>query len=207
MAVQPKSTWEPCAECAGVCIASSIPGMVKCVACGRLQIGIEIVGVMNEAIEDSVEFVEHELAIPDYAEETVGWRAWTIARKELGREGDVLMHSVTYSDLFWPPREAVEASCGRSHREVPTESCRCGLYSAKTREHLQEMKYHEYNPDVQFKVMGTVSNWGKVIEGTQGWRCTFSYPRELYVPFEAWPLASRLAETYGVPVRLDNILR
>ena len=148
--------------------------------------------------------------IPDYAEEVIGWRAWGVdvaaVNPQSGKQP--LMHSVTYRALFWPPREQVEATCTKSH-EVPHESCKCGLYSAKTREHLEEMRYQTYNADLngKFKVMGMVSNWGKVIEGRQGWRCTYSYPRKLFVPYEAWPLAERLADTYGVPVELDNLLR
>jgi len=70
------------------------------------------------------------------------------------------------------------------------------------------MAYHIYDGEHggMYCVMGRCANWGKVIEGTLGWRAQFSYPLELFVPYEIWPIAKPLAEGYGCAVRLDNIL-
>jgi hypothetical protein len=56
-------------------------------------------------------------------------------------------------------------------------------------------------------VLGQVANWGKVIEGTQGWRAELAYPVKLWVPFEAWKIAQALEAGYGVPVGLKNYLK
>jgi len=85
---------------------------------------------------------------------------------------------------------------------LPTGNC--GLYSAKTREHLVSMGYQRYQDD-SFHVMGEVWLWGHVVEGSQGWRAQFGYCKHLYLPFEAWHLAKGLREAYGVPVTLSNL--
>jgi len=51
-----------------------------------------------------------------------------------------------------------------------------------------------------------VANWGKVVEGSQGWRSEYTYPLKLWLPFEAWYLAEALGNAYGVPVALKNTL-
>jgi hypothetical protein len=67
------------------------------------------------------------------------------------------------------------------------------------------MAYHRYRED-DFVVLGEVSMWGGVIEGTQGWRAQYAYPRRLLVPFEAWRQGAVLRTAYGVPVELANTL-
>ena len=123
------------------------------------------------------------------------------------------LRSVTYGEYYWAPRRAAEADCDRcseaDSQGVPGEHCTCGFYSAKTLEHLLSMSYHMYDADSSgcFHVVGQVANWGKVIEGTQGWRSQFSYPVRLYVPFEAWRLCKPLTQAYGIPAVLKNTLR
>jgi hypothetical protein len=92
---------------------------------------------------------------------------------------------------------------------IPNEHCTCGFYSAKTYDHLQSMTYHLYDAEANgmFHIAGRVANWGKVVEGTQGWRSEFSYPLELFVPFEAWRLCTPLESLYGVPSQLKNTLQ
>jgi hypothetical protein len=137
-----------------------------------------------------------------------GWRAWGIKADVESWEIPVL-HSVTSGSHVWQPREVQIATCNkRKDHECPDERCSCGLYSAKTLEHLQSMTYHLYDAEAQgmFHVVGQVANWGKVIEGSQGWRAAKAYPAQLFVPYEAWHLAPKLQEAYGGPVRLKNIL-
>jgi hypothetical protein len=135
--------------------------------------------------------------IPDVAGLEVGWRAWAI-------EGEPpRLHSVTQGDL-WTPREKLEAKCHKAHA-VPDENCSCGLYAARTLDHLAGMPYHLYHED-EFVVVGEVALWGGVIPGTLGWRAQYGYPRRLLVPFEAWRLAVDLKSAYGVPVELSNTL-
>jgi hypothetical protein len=108
------------------------------------------------------------------------------------------------------PREAKKAECvkGRKHTErLPVESCRCGFYATRDLEQLlTETNYHYVAARSGITVIGEVSMWGKVIPASQGWRAEIAYPRELFLPYEAWDKAAPLAEAYGVPVRLRNIL-
>jgi hypothetical protein len=56
-------------------------------------------------------------------------------------------------------------------------------------------------------IVGRLAMWGKVVEGSQGWRAEYAYPEMLYVPFEvARLIAMPAADTYGVPVTLLNVL-
>lgn len=147
------------------------------------------------------------LKVPDLSEATEGWRAWGIPAKIPPFGIAPKLHSVTHI-YFWHPRRASRAECKRSTEHVPGEHCSCGFYSAKSLEHLTSMAYHFYDADSKgmFHVIGQVANWGKVIEGSQGWRAEYGYPLKLWVPYEAWELAEPLSEAYGVPVELKNTL-
>lgn len=152
------------------------------------------------------------MALPDVAGTVPGWRTWDIDPEGVpldGVQGPVL-RSVTKRSYIWIPREVQEATCkkGTHSGGSPEERCTCGLYSAKDYDHLMSMSYHQYDGELDgfYTAVGEVANWGKVVEGTQGWRAQFSYPRVLYVPFEAWHLARPLQEAYGIPVKLKNFL-
>ena len=70
------------------------------------------------------------------------------------------------------------------------------------------MSYHAYDAEHGglFHVVGSVKLWGKIVEGSQGWRAQKAYPERLWVPYEAWHLAPSLRDLYGVPVELKNFL-
>jgi hypothetical protein len=160
--------------------------------------------------------------VPDLKDAVEGWRAWRVA-KALPKFGVApKLYSATHGDYYWTPRKAAEAECahcsthvitlpdGTVTNDVPGEFCSCGFYSAKDREHLMSMSYHRYDGDGefgQFTVIGQVANWGKVVEGSQGWRSQFSYPKFIYVPYEAHHLAKPISVAYGVPVKLENFLQ
>jgi hypothetical protein len=210
-----------CIECGEFCQASSIAGLVKCENCGRLQPGKmpEPVGTPN--YEDALSGYDGAIEVPDYSDVMVGWRAWQV-NAEQWDEKDIWLRSITHSKFTWTPREPLVAVCdggrgngggaGRAkarNHEPPEPGCTCGVYAARTREHLVSMSYHVYNEDAteRFCVIGTVSMWGGVIPGTQGWKSGIAYPRELIVPYEAYHLVKPLQEAYGVPTRLENILK
>jgi hypothetical protein len=138
-----------------------------------------------------------EPLIPDIAGVVIGWRAWGI------NDHPLRLYSVTHAAV-WPPREPIEAECHKPHA-VPDPKCSCGLYAARTLDHLAGMGYQRYRDD-DFVVVGEVAMWGGVIPGTQGWRAQFAYPRRLLVPFEAWRYAAGLRDAYGVQVALSNTL-
>lgn len=147
-----------------------------------------------------------------------GWRAWEVSG-EKPKAGEVpKLYSVAgTSGYFWKPRVESVAECNRHGKPcdaqggpgIPGEGCHCGFYSAKDHDHLKSLNYHTYDGerDGRYCVIGRVANWGKVIEGSLGWRAQKSYPIELFIPFEIWEIANPLSRAYGVPVRLDNILK
>lgn len=156
-----------------------------------------------------------EYGVPDEIGYVEGWRAWGTPSR-LPRYGvGPKLYSVTHRDArtrrmyYWAPRQRAMAECDRCGEGVPGEHCACGFYSAKTLPRLMAMHYHLYDADRNgmVHIVGRVANWGKVVEGSHGWRARFSYPLELLIPFEAYEVGEGLAETYGVPVKLKNMLK
>jgi hypothetical protein len=150
---------------------------------------------------------------PDVVGTVEGWRAWRV-KLEAPRFGTVpKLASATYN-YWWTPRVKARAECSKctdpdplSDNHVPGTHHSCGFYSAKTLDHLREMGYHSYAQDSEFtSVVGQLANWGRVIEGSQGWRAEFAYPAVMFIPFEAWRLRKPLMRAYGVPVKLLNLL-
>jgi hypothetical protein len=154
---------------------------------------------------------------PDAFGAVVAWRAWKISdrsRKILLPGGgsvhvpeELRLRSVSMTEE-WTPRQPMEATCRSSH-EPPGDDCHCGLYAAKTRAHLESMSYPNYNyqlgdPSV---CIGEVWLWGGIVEGSQGWRAQFAYPKRILVPHEAYLKVADLRALYGVPVKLENTLR
>ncbi len=129
--------------------------------------------------------------LPTYMEEFVGWRGWTVDRYGL-------LHSINGGEV-WTPEEAFEATCqkGKSHEYVPSNKCTCGLYATKTLRKLQTNGYHHHG------AFGLVSLWGHFIDGGEGWRFQYAYPRVIYVPYLSWRVAKTL-EHYLVPVTVMN---
>jgi hypothetical protein len=145
-----------------------------------------------------------------------GWRAWAVDRKLPAYGLAPKLYSVTHT-YHWAPKRKAEAFCEYCANDetgestVPGVDCSCGFYSAKSLKHLMRMGYHSYG-DIdeanQFKIVGQVANWGKVIEGTQGWRSQYSYPTYLMLPFEmGHEFGARIRDAYGCQVRLLNFLK
>lgn len=204
-----------CIECGSFCNASKIAGLVKCSNCGRLQPGVTVEQQQSSASASIVHQAMSELGhdVPDYAEVMVGWRAWQVrVEPEPGEEG--LLWSVTHPEFGpWVPREPMIAECPRAGNvpthEPPVPHCKCGVYAARNRSHLVRLRYHRFDTERRphWCVIGTVSLYGGVIPGSQGWKAGKAYPREILVPHEAWRIAKPITEKYGVPVRLENTLK
>ena len=150
---------------------------------------------------------KEDFRAPDLIGTVEGWRAWKVNREPPPFGNCPKLYSAS-AHFYWAPKQRARAECTRGNSEhVPGEQCSCGFYSAKTLGHLREMGYHTYNQESgQITVVGRLACWGKVIEGSQGWRAEFAYPVTLYVPFEAFRLGKPLKEGYGVPVKLLNLL-
>jgi hypothetical protein len=156
---------------------------------------------------DPSKTADQSFQVPDLIGTVEGWRSWLVSSKlpPFGAAPKLFSYNHNY---FWEPRQVNVATCTKPGCEVPGENCGCGFYSAKSLVHLMSMVYPEYDEESSgmFSVVGQVANWGKVIEGSQGWRSSKSYPVRLLVPYEALKLAIPLSEAYGVPVRPVNIL-
>jgi hypothetical protein len=126
---------------------------------------------------------------PDYFEPTVGWRAWLVVQTPDG----LRLSSVLYPTL-WPPRQEEVAVCrpaasGRDPHDPPPHAaphprCSCGIYATKTPDRATSYFHGEGRGPIKplFRVMGTVSLWGTIIEGELGYRASHAYPQRLYIP-------------------------
>lgn len=148
---------------------------------------------------------DKEFRAPDLIGTVEGWRCWYLPEKTPSFGAAPKLMSVTHN-YVWPPRVKARSECRRHPDHVPGEDCTCGFYAAKTLDHLRSMGYVSCPSIGSVTVVGQLAMWGKVIEGTQGWRGEFAYPVKLYVPFEAWRLGRPLTKAYGVPVRVLNLL-
>jgi hypothetical protein len=163
--------------------------------------------------EKLVGLIDAGFTAPDVVGTVEGWRVWKVAREVPLYGTAPKLHSESY-DYYWAPRVKARATCNKheahndadSAKRVPNETCTCGFYAAKTLDQLRGMHYPRYDEEGdRISVLGQMALWGKVIEGSQGWRAEFAYPARLWLPFEGFRLAKPLAKAYGVPVSLLNI--
>ena len=152
---------------------------------------------------------------PDYIEPTVGWRVWLVVANDARQ---LCLRSITFVTV-WTPRVELRARCIRPRRllarirresphEVPALGCDCGIHAAK--DAAAAVGYLSAYEDLLkgvalHRVIGTVSLWGKVVEGERGWRASHAYPARLFVPpsRDSSPLpaeaVARSLVGYGVP--------
>jgi hypothetical protein len=74
---------------------------------------------------------------------------------------------------------------------LPYFSCTCGVYAARTIDHLLQCGYGK------FGVHGEAYLWGRVVEHERGWRAEFAYPKSLFlvpatIPFSLSEIDARL---------------
>ena len=123
--------------------------------------------------------------IPDYISPVVGYRVWqwnATGLKSLNGEP-------------WLPGQPLAAGCQAAARgtivvgakavhgdqELPHADCTCGIYAAKSIEHLRQFGYEGRG------IHGEVYLWGTVVEHKLGWRAQFAYPKSLFLPLDAIP--------------------
>lgn len=142
------------------------------------------------------------MKVPDAIDPAVGYRVWFVK--------DDLLYSYNHGSL-WKPEQPFEATCSRgSEHEVPDQRCSCGVYAAATFNHLYDMGYTKESGlfaavrPSDMLICGTVSLWGNIVPGTQGWRAQFAYPKMLLIPYSLNKLARPLAARYLVPFKLFN---
>ncbi|PVZ05375.1 hypothetical protein [Actinomycetospora cinnamomea] len=132
---------------------------------------------------------------PDLPHPILGWRTWRIGRRA-ARRTDLI---APLAGLPWPARQAMAASCGSRTHSPPGDRCGCGLYAVADPGTL------EWGPS-DHEVLGVVALWGRVVEGTRGWRASHGYPR-LVVTGPAITAEQRaaLSRRYGVPVHRSAV--
>jgi len=136
------------------------------------------------------------MTVPDYISPIVGYRVWqwdaTGLRSLNGEKWSAhqSLSAVCRADACGSIAGLSKAT--HNPAELPSLSCTCGVYAARTMEHLRECGYK------RFGVRGEVFLWGKVVEHERGWRAEFAYPKTLFVaadtiPFSLLEINARLA--------------
>jgi len=120
--------------------------------------------------------------VPDYLSPVIGHRVWRWDAAGLR----------SLNGKRWSPRHPLAARCGAGNahqaHEVPQPECTCGVYAAKSREHLRQFGYEGRG------ISGEVYLWGKVVEHTLGWRAQFAYPKSLFLPPDLIPSDTKQME-------------
>jgi len=93
----------------------------------------------------------------------------------------------------WSPRQPLAAKCGagKAHdaHDLPHLDCTCGVYAAKSREHLRQLGYEGRG------IRGEVHLWGTVVEHELGYRSEFAYPKTLFLPPDLIPSDTKEMES------------
>src|SRR4051794_17214434 len=98
-----------------------LSGFTACKRCGKLVIAsdqqpdpaVPTATASAPAVEG-----DEAVTIPDFMEVETGWRAWGV-NPTIPVGGVPLLQSVSFSDSFWLPREAMEAEC-EIHKDTDT---------------------------------------------------------------------------------------
>ncbi len=150
-----------------------------------------------------------------------GWRVWDVVLDE----GKYRLSSMLYP-VVWEPGVPFRAVCRRRLAALPwgrlplhappSYDCACGVYAV--RDGRRAVPYldavHPAGSRALCRVLGTVSLWGRAVEGDGGFRAEWGYPATLVVPAPArrrrrLPLGRRCPRVeeivealaaYGVPV-------
>ena len=127
------------------------------------------------------------MTVPDYISPITAYRVWQWNANGLR----------SLNGERWLPGQPLTASCRaeaigsiaglskatHNPAELPYFNCTCGIYAAKTIEHLHQCGYKK------FGVCGEVHLWGKVVEHERGWRAQFAYPKTLFLAADIIPLS------------------
>jgi hypothetical protein len=126
--------------------------------------------------------------VPDYVSPVVAYRAWRLSRRGL----------TSVNGEFWHPNQKLQAVCRKSawyrlfrSHTPPHGNCSCGIYAAKSFDHLRGIGYADQG------VRGEVYLWGTVVEHKLGWRAQFAYPKTLVVRPEEKLESLKILIEYG----------
>lgn len=139
---------------------------------------------------------------PDSIEPILAIRAWNV-HKESSR---YFLSSCFQYNIIWPLKTKLSALCladdpwmssGIKHT-APISDCDCGIYALKKAPDDSELLPWEKD-----SILGLAFLWGRVIEGTKGYRAQFSKPAAL-LKDDRKDLIENLARDYSVPV-IDDL--
>jgi len=125
--------------------------------------------------------------VPDYISPVVGFRVWqwdaTGLRSLNGEKwfAHQPLSAVCKADASGSIAGLSKAT--HNPAELPCFNCTCGVYAAKTIEHLHQCGYK------RFGVHGEVYLWGTVVEHERGWRAQFAYPKTLFLAADTIPFS------------------
>lgn len=142
-----------------------------------------------------------EIELPDSIEPILAVRAWNLYKDN----NNYFLSSCFQYNIIWPPKTKLSALClsddpwmssGIKH-DAPISDCDCGIYALK-----KAPDEHELIPWEDNSIIGLVFMWGKVIEGTKGYRAQYSKPAAL-LNDKKFDKIWKLAESYEIPVVED----
>ena len=123
------------------------------------------------------------MSIPDYISPIIGWRVWRWYAGGLR----------SLNGKPWSPGQPLAAKCGGGNahdaHEPPQADCTCGVYAAKSLDHLRKIGLDRYG------VLGEVNLWGTVVVHELGWRAQFAYPKSLVLPPDLIPSGTKEMES------------
>ncbi len=127
------------------------------------------------------------MTVPDFISPVVGYRVWqwdaTGLRSLNGEKwfAHQPLSAVCRADACGSIAGLSKAT--HNPTELPSFSCTCGIYAARTMEHLRQCGYRKLG------VHGEVFLWGTVVEHDRGWRAQFAYPKTLFLAVDAIPFS------------------
>lgn len=139
--------------------------------------------------------------LPDSIEPILAVRAWNIYKEN----NKYFLSSCFQYKIIWPFETKLSAFCladdpwgnsGIKHT-APISDCDCGIYALK-----KVPDEHELLPWEEDSILGLVFIWGKVIEGSKGYRAQFSKPAAI-LQDDRMNIVTSLSKNYSVPVVED----
>jgi preprotein translocase subunit YajC len=127
------------------------------------------------------------MTVPDYIFPLVGYRVWQWDAAGLNSlNGERWVSHQPFSAICRANASGSIAGLSKAKHnpaESPCFNCTCGVYAAKTIEHLRQCGYK------RFGVHGEVYLWGTVVEHERGWRAQFAYPKTLFLAADTIPFS------------------
>jgi preprotein translocase subunit YajC len=127
------------------------------------------------------------MTVPDYISPIVGYRVWqwdAVGLKSLNGEkwfAHQPLSAVCRADACGSISGLSKVT--HNSAKLPSFGCTCGIYAARTIQHLRQCGYK------RFGVHGEVYLWGTVVEHDRGWRAQFAYPKTLFLAANAIPFS------------------